>query len=98
MRPAGIRAFEARTAARTGVYSYEREVEHLTDDELARFRAEPAAWSYWEARPASYRKAALHWVTTAKQAATRERRLAALIEDSKAGRPVKPLTPPRTGT
>ena len=98
MRPAGFRAFEARTAERTGVYSYEREVEHLTDDELARFRAEPAAWSYWEARPASYRKAALHWVTTAKQAATRERRLAALIEDSKAGRLVKPLTPPRTGT
>jgi uncharacterized protein YdeI (YjbR/CyaY-like superfamily) len=93
-----LRAFEARTAARTGVYSYERDVEDLTDDELARFRAEPAAWSYWEARPASYRKAALHWVTTAKQPATRERRLAALVEDSKAGRLVKPLTPPRTGT
>ena len=39
-----------------------------------------------------------HWVTTGKQAATRERRLVALIEDSKAGRAVKPLTPPRTGT
>ena len=91
MRPAGIRAFEARTAANTGIYSYERPVTALTDDELARFRAEPAAWTDWEARPASYRKAALHWVTSAKQAATRERRLAALIEDSKAGRVVKPL-------
>jgi uncharacterized protein YdeI (YjbR/CyaY-like superfamily) len=91
MRPAGIRAFEARVAAKTGVYSYERAVESLTDDELDRFRADPAAWEDWEARPPSYRKAALHWVTSARQAATRERRLAALIEDSRAGRPIKPL-------
>jgi uncharacterized protein YdeI (YjbR/CyaY-like superfamily) len=91
MRPAGIRAFEARVAAKTGVYSYARAVESLTDDELDRFRADPAAWEDWEARPPSYRKAALHWVTSARQAATRERRLAALIEDSRAGRPIKPL-------
>jgi uncharacterized protein YdeI (YjbR/CyaY-like superfamily) len=91
MRPAGIRAFEARVAARTGVYAYERAVESLTDAELDRFRADPGAWEDWEARPPSYRKAALHWVTSARQAATRERRLAALIEDSRAGRPIKPL-------
>lgn len=32
-----------------------------------------------------------HWVTSAKQPATRERRLARLIEDSGAGRPVGPM-------
>jgi uncharacterized protein YdeI (YjbR/CyaY-like superfamily) len=91
MRPAGIRAFEARTAAKTGVYSYERTGEEFSEDELARFRADEAAWADWEARPASYRKAATHWVTSARQAITRERRMTALIDDSGAGRPIKPL-------
>ena len=98
MRAAGIRAYEARTADKTGVYSYEREVQELTDDELTRFQVESAAWTYWESRPASYRKATQHWVTSAKQTATRERRLTALIEDSKAGRLVGPLSSPRPGT
>jgi len=97
MRPAGIRAYEARSPARTGTYSYERPVDALTDEEVARFKGEPAAWEDWEARPPSYRKAAIHWVTSAKQPATRERRLAALIEDSLAGRPIKPLVSTRKG-
>jgi uncharacterized protein YdeI (YjbR/CyaY-like superfamily) len=91
MRPAGLRAFEARTAARTAVYSHEREVSPLTEEELARFRAEPAAWADWERRPPSYRRGATHWVTSAKQAATRDRRLAQLIADSKAGQVVPPM-------
>ena len=91
MRPAGIRAFEARTVVRTGIYSYERPVQVLSDEELELFQADPDAWEDWEARPPSYRKAAIHWVVSARQVSTRERRLAALIEDSKAGRPIKPL-------
>ena len=97
MRPAGLRAYEARTVARSGIYSYEGTPEALSDDELERFRAEPAAWEDWESRPPSYRKAAIHWVTSAKQAATRERRLAALIEDSLAGQSIKPLAWTRKG-
>ena len=58
----------------------------------ARFRADEAAWADWQRRPPSYRRTATHWVTSAKQAATRERRLATLIEDSRAGRPLKQLT------
>jgi len=91
MRPTGLRAFEARTRERTAIYSYEREIEALTADEIARFRAEPVAWAEFERRAPSYRRAATHWVTSAKRAETRERRLAQLIEDSKAGRPVSPL-------
>jgi uncharacterized protein YdeI (YjbR/CyaY-like superfamily) len=91
MRPAGMRAFEARTPERTGVYAYEREVEPLTDEELARFRSDAAAWADWERRPPSYRRGATAWVASAKQAATRERRLATLIDDSSAGRLIKPM-------
>jgi uncharacterized protein YdeI (YjbR/CyaY-like superfamily) len=91
MRPAGRRAFDARTPERTAIYSYEREVEPFTDEELATFRSNEAAWTDWERRPAGYRRAATAWVTGAKQPATRVRRLATLIEDSSAGRLIKPL-------
>jgi uncharacterized protein YdeI (YjbR/CyaY-like superfamily) len=91
MRPAGLAAFAARTDAKTGVYSYERPPSTFRDDELARFKADEAAWSDWERRPLSYRRAVTHWVAGAKAAATRERRLSTLIEDSRAGRPIKSL-------
>jgi uncharacterized protein YdeI (YjbR/CyaY-like superfamily) len=92
MRPAGLAAFAARSDAKTAIYSYEQPPEAFTADETERFRADEAAWVDWERRPPSYRKIVTHWVVSAKQAATRERRLATLIEDSKAGRPIKLMT------
>jgi uncharacterized protein YdeI (YjbR/CyaY-like superfamily) len=91
MRPAGLAAFEARTAANTAIYSYERAAASFTEVELARLRANAGAWADWEARPPSYRRAVTHWVTSAKGEATRERRLTTLIEDSAAGRKVQPM-------
>jgi uncharacterized protein YdeI (YjbR/CyaY-like superfamily) len=93
MLPAGERAFALRSDARTAIYSYERPgVEYaLSEGDLERFRANTEAWAFWETRPPSYRRQAAAWVQTAKQPATRERRLLALIEDSAAGRPIKPL-------
>ncbi len=91
MRRAGITAFEARSAANTAIYSYEQAATRFTPDEEVRFRAEPSAWADWEARPPSYRRAVTHWVTSAKQAATRARRLDTLIDDSVAGRKVGPM-------
>ena len=55
------------------------------------FQADTTAWADWEARPPSYRRAVTHWVTSAKGAATRARRLEALIADSAAGRKVGPM-------
>ncbi len=91
MRPAGLAAFERRTAANTAVYSYERPEASLSDAELERFRAVPAAWADWERRPPSYRRAVMYWVTSAKGADTRTRRLEALIADSAAGERVRPM-------
>ena len=95
MQPAGRRAFEERDEARSAVYSYERATAALDAPAEAVFRAEPAAWSWFQKAPASYRRAATHWVTSAVKQETRDRRLATLIADSAAGRTVKPLTPPR---
>jgi uncharacterized protein YdeI (YjbR/CyaY-like superfamily) len=91
MRPAGVAAFEARSDAKTAIYSYERAAAAFTAEEEGRFRAKTAAWTDWEARPPSYRRAVTHWVTSAKQAATRSRRLDTLIADSAAGRKVGPM-------
>ncbi len=97
MRPAGLAAFEGRTADKTAIYSYEQPVAALAEDEEARLRADPDAWADWERRPPSYRRTVVHWVTSAKRPDTRERRLAALIEDSAAGRPIRPLRWTRDG-
>ena len=94
MRPSGLAAFEARTEAKSGVYSYEqRHLATLEPEEEAAFRANDAAWQWFEKRPASYRTAAIYWIVSAKRLETRAGRLASLIEDSGAGRTVKPLTP-----
>ncbi len=89
---AGRRAFEARTDARTGVYSFEEGQDaRLSAEYEERLRANAAAAEYWDARPPWYRRTASHWVTSAKREETRERRLTQLIEDCAAGIDIKPL-------
>jgi uncharacterized protein YdeI (YjbR/CyaY-like superfamily) len=95
MEPAGLAAFQARREADSGVYSFEQErPAALPPAYEAQLRADAAAWADFSARPAWYRRAVAHWVTSAKREATRERRLAQLIECSGQGRTVPPLTPP----
>ena len=87
MTPAGIAAFEARSEARTGIYSHEQaETPVLEPDQERRFRADKKAWAFFQAQPPSYRKTAVWLVVSAKKPETREKRLAALIADSAAGR------------
>jgi uncharacterized protein YdeI (YjbR/CyaY-like superfamily) len=94
--PAGLAAFERRTDDRSAIYSYEqRKAAKLDLDQERCLRADERARAYFEAQPPSYRRAAIHWVTSAKKPETRERRLAQLIECSAAGEPVPPLRPRR---
>ncbi len=95
MRPAGRAAFERRSDARSGIYSYEqRDAATFDEDAERRFRADAEAWHFFESQPPWYRRAATHWVVSAKRPETRERRLAKLIADSASGRTVPPLTRP----
>ena len=86
MRPAGKAAFEARTAEKTAIYSYEREHATFEPHQLERFRADEAAWAFFEAQPPSYRRTVTYWVTSAKRPDTRERRFGRLLEASRAAR------------
>jgi uncharacterized protein YdeI (YjbR/CyaY-like superfamily) len=86
MRTAGLAAFEARTAANTGVYSYEQAPAAFSDAETERFRQDTAAWAAWEGRPPSFRRGATAWVTGAKRPETRARRFAELLSALADGR------------
>ncbi len=90
MRPAGLAAFEAR--AHVGVYGHaQREPARLDPAREARLRAHDTAWAWFSAQPPGYRRTAIFWVMSAKREDTRDRRLAALIEDSAHERRVGPL-------
>jgi uncharacterized protein YdeI (YjbR/CyaY-like superfamily) len=95
MTPAGLAAFEARDEERSAIYSYEQlRQATLEPEQEERLRANAAAWEWFQSRPPSWRRAAAHWVTSAKRPETRERRLATLIEEAAAGRLPRALTPP----
>jgi uncharacterized protein YdeI (YjbR/CyaY-like superfamily) len=86
MRPAGRKALEARDDRRSGVYAYEQGTVILPARYLALLKRNRAAWAFYAAQPPGYRKITARFVLSAKQEATRQRRLARLIADSAAGR------------
>ncbi|HEX6036454.1 YdeI/OmpD-associated family protein [Longimicrobium sp.] len=95
MQPAGLRAYEAREESNSRIYSHERKDEAVFEPAMeTRFRANEAAWSFFQAQAPSYRKAVTHWVITAKQEATRQRRMEQLIAESASGRRVDQFTSP----
>ncbi len=91
MHPAGLSAFAARKADREGIYAYEQaQSGQLPPEYAAQLAAVPRAAAFWAAAPPSYRKGCIHWVLSAKQAATRDKRMAQLVSDCAAGVLIKP--------
>jgi uncharacterized protein YdeI (YjbR/CyaY-like superfamily) len=92
MRPAGLKAFEARLEDRTATYSYEqRHLAKLEPAQEAELRANERAWEFFQAQAPWYRRVAVYWVVSAKREETRRRRLAQLIEASEQGRLIGPV-------
>jgi uncharacterized protein YdeI (YjbR/CyaY-like superfamily) len=92
MRPAGMRAYEARLEHKTAVYSFEQRKNAVFDEGYEQqFRSNKKAWDYFQAMPEGYKSTATFWVMSAKREETRQRRLATLIEDSANGQKIKPL-------
>ena len=95
MTPAGLRAFQAREESNSRIYSYENRHKLVLDPALEeRFRANEKAWDFFQALPPGYRQTSIFWVMSAKQEATRIRRLDHLIAETAAGRRVGLLTSP----
>jgi uncharacterized protein YdeI (YjbR/CyaY-like superfamily) len=79
MMPAGLAAFEARPENRSG-YSFEQRSVDFPEPFVTMLREHAAAFAFWEKQPPSYRKAAAWWVISAKQDATRHRRMQSLLD------------------
>ncbi len=86
MADPGLAAYRARDAARTGVYSFERAAATYSPELLRRFRRERGAWVFFTAQPPGYQRTVTHWVASARQEATRLRRLDRVIAVSAQGK------------
>lgn len=93
MQPAGLAAYQARRADRSGIYSFELDQTGLSAEMEANFKSQAAAWDFFNKQPPGYQKTMRHWVTSAKKEETQRKRLERLIEMSAAGQRVDLMKP-----
>ena len=81
LTPAGLAAFEKRTEARSMQASYEQAaMPELTAEEEGDIRQNAPAWAYFAKLPPGYLKRMIWWIVSARQPATRQKRLQLLIQ------------------
>lgn len=85
MRNAGLVSFNHRTEDKSKIYSFENEEVKFSPELEAIFKSNKAAWDYFQSLAPTYRKPSSNWVMSAKQEATRIKRLHELIADSEKG-------------
>lgn len=92
--PAGRAAHERRTPERTGKAAYEQPEAEFTATQLKQLKANTKAWAFYTKQPPGYQRVVKHWVTRAKQDATQERRLSALIDCAAKGERIPQVISP----
>jgi uncharacterized protein YdeI (YjbR/CyaY-like superfamily) len=85
MAKPGLDAYAKRTADRTGIYAFERAALKLSPAFLKKFKANRAAWAYFQSQPPWYQRLMVFRVMSAKRPETRLRRLDQTIAHSAAG-------------
>ena len=94
MRPAGLRAYEARRAYKSGIYSYEQRSVELPAPYAQVLNRNKAARAFLESQPPGYRRIVMWWIVSAKKEETRLKRLSVLIDLCARGERLPSLTPP----
>ncbi|HEY4742223.1 MAG: YdeI/OmpD-associated family protein [Candidatus Acidiferrales bacterium] len=95
MKPAGVKAFEARTDDNSAIYSYEqRKSATLPPEFEKRFRRNKKAWKFFSAQPPGYRRLSIFRVVSAKREETRVKRLEILVRESARGRRIDYVAAP----
>jgi uncharacterized protein YdeI (YjbR/CyaY-like superfamily) len=95
MQPAGLEAFAKRDPKKSAIYSYERAkaAEMLLDDvALSSIKADKKAWAFFDAQAPWYKRTCAHWIVSAKRPETRAKRLTTLIDCSRKGKRIPPLS------
>ncbi len=95
MTPKGLTLFENKDENKLRTYSFERSQVELSNEFEKKFKANKKAWKFFQQMAPSYKKPAINWVISAKQEITKLSRLTTLINDSEAGRKIKPLDYPK---
>jgi uncharacterized protein YdeI (YjbR/CyaY-like superfamily) len=98
MTPAGLAAYEARSALKTGRTSYEQRPTAFPPEHAKVFKADKAAWAWFSSQPPGYRRTAIWFVVSAVKAETQAKRLRHVIEMSAAGRRIIGPNGPTTKT
>ena len=93
MQAAGLKAFEACDTMKSGYSIAERKDAAFSKESEKTFRANAAAWKFFEALPPGYRRNHIWFVESAKRPETRERRLDNLIKACAAGVRLDPMRP-----
>lgn len=93
MHAAGLEVYARRDPKRTGIYAFENRPREFAPEYEKQFRANKAAWKFFDQQPPGYKRTIIFWVMSAKQEATRMRRLERLIADSENGVRVGLLDP-----
>jgi uncharacterized protein YdeI (YjbR/CyaY-like superfamily) len=89
MAKPGLEAFRRRDPKKTGTYSFEKRPAAFDAALEHEFRKHVAAWTFFRAQPPGYQRLLTHWVISAKQQETRERRLATLVKSSAEGKRIR---------
>jgi uncharacterized protein YdeI (YjbR/CyaY-like superfamily) len=83
MHPAGLKAFAARSARRSGIYAYEQhKTARFTREQAKQFRTNKAAWEFFRSQARWYQRVTTWWIVSAKREETRVKRLSVLIGHS----------------
>ena len=86
LHPAGRRAFATRDTKRTGTYSYENRPKQFEGEYAQLLKANPKAWTFYEALPSSARRTCTWFVLSAVKEDTQRKRLDTLIKGLAEGR------------
>jgi uncharacterized protein YdeI (YjbR/CyaY-like superfamily) len=93
MHPAGLKAFAARIAKKSGIYAYEqRKSARFTREQEKQFRANKTAWEFFRSQAPWYQRVTTYWLISAKREETKLKRLSSLIEHSQNRRTLPQLT------
>ena len=85
MAEPGLKAYALRDPKRTGIYAFENRPREFSPAYEKKFRANKAAWEFFQKEPPSLRRTCIFWVMSAKKEETRLRRLQNLIDSAAKG-------------
>jgi uncharacterized protein YdeI (YjbR/CyaY-like superfamily) len=85
MAQPGLKAYALRDPKRTGIYAFENRPKEFSPAYEKKFRANKAAWEFFQTIPPSLRNTYIFWIMSAKKEETQLRRLEELIASSEKG-------------